>query len=91
MTAVASRPESDQEQRDPRDPEVRLGQLLDPGSIEPLHRRDGSGMFAVRGRVDGTKVVVYCSDATKMGGALGAGAAGTSWTPSMWRCVSAVR
>ncbi|PKW15015.1 acyl-CoA carboxylase subunit beta [Saccharopolyspora spinosa] len=76
MTAVASRPESDQEQRDPRDPEVRLGQLLDPGSIEPLHRRDGSGMFAVRGRVDGTKVVVYCSDATKMGGALGAGGCG---------------
>ncbi|MGI8310965.1 acyl-CoA carboxylase subunit beta [Saccharopolyspora hattusasensis] len=72
MTAVASRPESVQQQRDPRDPEVRLDQLLDPESIEPLHPRDSSGMFAVRGRVDGTKVVVYCSDATKMGGALGA-------------------
>ncbi|QIZ36497.1 acyl-CoA carboxylase subunit beta [Saccharopolyspora sp. ASAGF58] len=72
MTAVASRPESVQQQRDPRDPEVRLDQLLDPESIEPLHPRDNSGMFAVRGRVDGTKVVVYCSDATKMGGALGA-------------------
>ncbi|WP_190812415.1 acyl-CoA carboxylase subunit beta [Saccharopolyspora pogona] len=72
MTAVASRPEIVQQQRDPRDPEVRLDQLLDPESIEPLHPRDNSGMFAVRGRVDGTKVVVYCSDATKMGGALGA-------------------
>jgi acetyl-CoA/propionyl-CoA carboxylase carboxyl transferase subunit len=50
---------------------VRLAQLLDPDSIAPLHSRDNSGMFAVRGRINGTNVVVYCSDATKMGGALG--------------------
>ncbi|SDY73092.1 acetyl-CoA/propionyl-CoA carboxylase carboxyl transferase subunit [Saccharopolyspora shandongensis] len=71
MTAVATRPETEQAQRDPRDPDVRLEQLLDPESIEPLHPRDNSGMYAVRGRIDGTKVIVYCSDATKMGGALG--------------------
>jgi acetyl-CoA/propionyl-CoA carboxylase carboxyl transferase subunit len=56
---------------DPRDPEVRLAQLLDPGSVAPLRPRDGSGMFAVRGRINGAKVVAYCSDATRMGGALG--------------------
>ncbi|MCI2421458.1 acyl-CoA carboxylase subunit beta [Saccharopolyspora sp. K220] len=71
MTALATRPESEQAQRDLRDPEVRLDQLLDAESIEPLHPRDNSGMHAVRGRIDGTKVIVYCSDATKMGGALG--------------------
>lgn len=71
MTALATRPESQQEQQDPRDPELRLAQLLDPDSLVPLHARDGSGMFAARGRIDGAKAIVYCSDATKMGGALG--------------------
>src|SRR5699024_9382126 len=56
---------------DPRDPEARLEQLLDEGSLEPLHHRDGSGMFAARGRIGGAEVITYCSDATKMGGALG--------------------
>ena len=72
MTALATTsPETEQAQRDFRDPEVRLEQMLDDDSIEPLHPRDNSGMFAVRGRIDGTRVIVYCSDATKMGGALG--------------------
>jgi acetyl-CoA/propionyl-CoA carboxylase carboxyl transferase subunit len=71
MTALAARPDTEQTQQDPRDPELRLTHLLDPDSIAPLHPRDASGMFAVRGRINGTKVVVYCSDATKMGGALG--------------------
>lgn len=73
MTAVVSRPSSQESDGglDPRDPEVRLAQLLDPGSIAPLRPRDGSGMYAVRGRINGAKVVAYCSDATRMGGALG--------------------
>ncbi|WP_447006294.1 acyl-CoA carboxylase subunit beta [Saccharothrix isguenensis] len=73
MTALASRPANPEADAalDPRDPEVRLAQLLDPGSIAPLRPRDGSGMYAVRGRVNGAKVVAYCSDATRMGGALG--------------------
>ncbi|TDD48363.1 acyl-CoA carboxylase subunit beta, partial [Saccharopolyspora elongata] len=57
MTAVATRPETEQAQQDPRDPDVRLEQLLDPESIEPLHPRDSSGMYAVRGRIDGTRVI----------------------------------
>ncbi|PSL56513.1 acetyl-CoA/propionyl-CoA carboxylase carboxyl transferase subunit [Saccharothrix carnea] len=73
MTALASRPANPgaDGETDPRDPEVRLAQLLDPGSVAPLRPRDGSGMFAVRGRINGAKVVAYCSDATRMGGALG--------------------
>src|SRR5690606_6845597 len=72
MTALATRPENEQAERDSRDPAVRLEQLLDAGSIDPLHPRDDSGMLAVRGRIGGVKVIVYCSDATKKGGALGA-------------------
>lgn len=71
MTALVERPETEQQQLDPRDPQLRLDQLLDEGSVVALHPRDASGMFAVRGRIDGAKVIVYCSDATKMGGALG--------------------
>lgn len=56
---------------DPREPEVRFAALLDPGSIVPLHRPDTSGVEAVRGRIDGAKVIVYCTDATRQGGAMG--------------------
>lgn len=73
MTALATRPESTSNlpERDPRDPEVRLGHLLDIDSLAPLFPPDSSGVFAARGRVDGTKVIAYCTDATKMGGAMG--------------------
>lgn len=71
MTALATRPDSQQTEQDPRDPQLRLERMLDADSIAPLHPRDASGMYAVRGRIDGAKVIVYCSDATKKGGALG--------------------
>ena len=76
MTALATRPESEQADQDPRDPELRLGQVLDPGSLEPLHPRDDSGMYAARGSIGGAKVIAYCSDATKKGGALGSAGCG---------------
>jgi acetyl-CoA/propionyl-CoA carboxylase carboxyl transferase subunit len=57
---------------DPRDPAVRLGRLLDAGPIVPLHAPDASGVRAVRGRIAGRPVYAYCTDATTMGGALGA-------------------
>ncbi|MFL6145472.1 MAG: acyl-CoA carboxylase subunit beta [Labedaea sp.] len=69
MTVVATRPGT--RQLDPREPEVRLAALLDPDSIAPLRPADSSGVYAVRGRIDGTKVIAYCTDATKMGGAMG--------------------
>ena len=56
---------------DPRDPELRLATLLDPDSLQPLHERDDSGVFAARGTVDGAPVAAFCTDATVMGGAMG--------------------
>jgi acetyl-CoA/propionyl-CoA carboxylase carboxyl transferase subunit len=58
-------------QLDPREPEVRLVKLLDPDSLEELHPTDTSGVWAVRGRIDGSRVVAYCTDGTRMGGAMG--------------------
>src|SRR6266545_808910 len=57
---------------DPRDPELRLAKLLDPGSVRPLHERDKSGVYAVRGTIGGAPVTAFCTDATVMGGAMGA-------------------
>ncbi len=57
---------------DPRDPEVRLGKLLDPGSVVPLQPRDRSGVYAVRGTIGGAPVTAFCTDALVMGGAMGA-------------------
>jgi len=56
---------------DPRDPEVRLVALFDEGSLVAMHPRDGSGVLVGLGRVHGAKVVAYCSDAVRMGGAMG--------------------
>jgi acetyl-CoA/propionyl-CoA carboxylase carboxyl transferase subunit len=61
---------------DSRDPVVRLERLLDGGELEFLHAADDSGVRAVSGRLGGTPVVAYCTDATTMGGALGAVGAG---------------
>ena len=38
---------------DPREPEVRLAALLDEGTAGRLHATDTSGVWAVRGRIDG--------------------------------------
>jgi acetyl-CoA/propionyl-CoA carboxylase carboxyl transferase subunit len=57
-------------QTDYRDPVARLTQLLDVNSVTPLHDIDGSGACAVRGTVAGHKVLAYCTDARRMGGAM---------------------
>jgi acetyl-CoA/propionyl-CoA carboxylase carboxyl transferase subunit len=56
---------------DPRDPELRLECLFDPNTLVSLRPRDSSGAFAARGRINGVKVIAYCTDATTMGGAMG--------------------
>jgi acetyl-CoA/propionyl-CoA carboxylase carboxyl transferase subunit len=56
---------------DPRDPQLRLECLFDPDTLVPLRPPDSSGAFAARGRIDGAKVIAYCTDATTMGGAMG--------------------
>ncbi|MDP9092681.1 MAG: acyl-CoA carboxylase subunit beta [Actinomycetota bacterium] len=60
------------EERDPRDPELRLEKLFDGGSLKPLRPRDDSGVFAAAGTIDGARVSAFCTDATAMGGAMGA-------------------
>ncbi len=57
---------------DPRYPLTRLTALLDAGSLCPLSSIDDSGMLAASGTLDGSEVVVFCSDITVMGGAMGA-------------------
>jgi acetyl-CoA/propionyl-CoA carboxylase carboxyl transferase subunit len=74
MTALATRPGPSLEPhdgRDPRDPAHRIDQLLDADTLIPLQPRDASGVFSARGRIKGAKVIVYCTDPTKMGGAMG--------------------
>jgi acetyl-CoA/propionyl-CoA carboxylase carboxyl transferase subunit len=59
---------------DSRDPIFRLSRLLDAGSLRarPLDNEDGTGVRFAQGTVDGAPVVAYCTNATRMGGALGA-------------------
>jgi acetyl-CoA/propionyl-CoA carboxylase carboxyl transferase subunit len=57
---------------DPRDPSVRLAQLFDDDACEPLSAADDGEVLAAAGRIQGARVIAYCTDARKMGGALGA-------------------
>jgi acetyl-CoA/propionyl-CoA carboxylase carboxyl transferase subunit len=57
---------------DPRDPVLRLEKLFDAGSMELLRSRDDSGVVAARGRINGNPAASFCTDATVMGGAMGA-------------------
>ena len=56
---------------DLRDPELRISKLLDAQTIQLITPRDKSGMIAARGKVKGNEVVVFASDPTIQGGALG--------------------
>lgn len=56
---------------DPRDPEDRMARFFDDGSMELLVSRDTSGVLSARGRVQGSPVIAFCTDATVMGGAMG--------------------
>ncbi len=55
---------------DVRDPMYRMSQLLDPDSVEPIHHTPG--IAVARGRINGSGVIVYCTDGSRMGGAIGA-------------------
>ena len=68
MTALAESPPA----VDPRDPELRLGTLFDAGTLELLGARDDSGACAARGLINGAPAIAFCTDATIMGGAMGA-------------------
>ena len=57
---------------DQRDPIARIQRLVDNGAHELLIPRTDCGMVAVTGVIKGNKVIIFASDATKQGGALGA-------------------
>jgi acetyl-CoA/propionyl-CoA carboxylase carboxyl transferase subunit len=61
----------DESTLDFRDPLVRLRALFDPGTIATLVGRDDSGVLSARGEIEGTAVIAFATDATKMGGAMG--------------------
>jgi acetyl-CoA/propionyl-CoA carboxylase carboxyl transferase subunit len=72
LTLTADRHESQgADPVDPRDPIVRLSALFDDASLTELAPVDTSGVFAARGLIDGAPVVAFCTDATRMGGAMG--------------------
>ena len=54
------------------DARQRVEALFDEGTLELISEDDGSGMLAAVGKVEGAPVVAFCSDATVMGGAMGA-------------------
>ncbi|MFC7331304.1 acyl-CoA carboxylase subunit beta, partial [Marinactinospora rubrisoli] len=55
----------------PRVPHHRLTRLLDPATATPTSPRDDAGVHTAHGRINGHPVTAYCTDATRMGGALG--------------------
>jgi acetyl-CoA/propionyl-CoA carboxylase carboxyl transferase subunit len=70
MTALAAAVPS-VDDRDPRDPQLRLEHLVDTGSLRLIGTRDDSGVLAAQGTIHGAAAVAYCTDATVMGGAMG--------------------
>ncbi len=58
--------------QDPRNPRFRLAALLDEGTVSYLPGEPDTGMLTATGAIDGIRVVAFCSDATLMGGAMGA-------------------
>jgi acetyl-CoA/propionyl-CoA carboxylase carboxyl transferase subunit len=61
-------------ERDIRDPLLRLGHLFDGNDYELLNPDQTSEVRIAVGRINGSRVVAYCTDGTRMGGALGSDA-----------------
>src|SRR5215472_15381112 len=58
-------------ERDLRDPWLRLRQLFDDNNCEMLNAADDTGVRTAVGRINGSRVIAYCTDGTRMGGSLG--------------------
>ena len=72
MTVVGEAAPAAARKPDVRSPRTRLERLVDEGSFAPITPEDdGSGVLAGTGRVEGSPVVVFASDATVQGGAMG--------------------
>jgi acetyl-CoA/propionyl-CoA carboxylase carboxyl transferase subunit len=61
----------------PRDPQVRLEALFDPGSLSLLFPPDDSGALAGTGTIDGVRAVAFASDPRVQGGATGSAGCAT--------------
>ncbi|HEY7142666.1 MAG TPA: carboxyl transferase domain-containing protein [Streptosporangiaceae bacterium] len=73
MSVLASAdPRAASTARDVRDPLLRLAQLFDGNEWAPLHPAGDTEVRTAAGRILGARVIAYCTDATRMGGALGA-------------------
>src|SRR5690348_16961184 len=59
-------------EQDPRDPQLRLARLFDSGSLQLMHEPNSSGVLAATGTINGSAAIAFCTDATTMGGAMGA-------------------
>ncbi|EFC80690.1 acyl-CoA carboxylase subunit beta [Parafrankia sp. EUN1f] len=59
-------------EQDVRAPHNRLSQLFDAGSFIPFPGGTASGVLAGRGQIDGEVAVAFCTDGSRMGGAIGA-------------------
>ncbi len=57
---------------DPRDPRARINRLLDPATLRVMHDVPGTGVVTAVGLADGVPVVVFATDPTVQGGAMGA-------------------
>ncbi|MBI1378486.1 MAG: acyl-CoA carboxylase subunit beta [Frankiales bacterium] len=71
MTAVAADAGIEVADLDPRHPLVRMPAFLDDGTMELITDVDSSGVIAATGTALGTPVVVFCTDPTVQGGAMG--------------------
>ena len=70
QAVAATRPKVDRE-NDLRNPRKRLEAFFDQGTLELITAEDTSGMLCATGKVRGTPVVAFVSDATIQGGAMG--------------------
>ena len=57
-------------ERDWRDPLLRLEQLFDGNIWEPLSAADNTEVQTAAGCINGARVIAYCTNATRMGGAV---------------------
>ncbi|MCX9191000.1 propionyl-CoA carboxylase subunit beta [Carbonactinospora thermoautotrophica] len=67
----ADKPAPPDPESDPRNPRLRIEKLVDPGSCELISAENDCGFLAATGRIQGTPVVVFASDARVQGGAMG--------------------
>jgi acetyl-CoA/propionyl-CoA carboxylase carboxyl transferase subunit len=70
-TLAAADPLAVSVEQDIRDPLLRIGQVFDGNAYNLLNPADNAEVRTAAGRINGARVIAYCTDATKMGGALG--------------------